>query len=160
MPQINIRGTIIDFPDSAESPNWAPAVIQFAEEVAAALDLIIGPFDVAPQVLNIDAYNPGVNVNLPNLAFSTTQVRGAIVNYSVFRQTDSNKAAESGLFIIVYNPDGPVNNKWAIAQQKVNDASISFSITDNGQFQFTTTSIAGLNHTGRVTYYAKALEQE
>ncbi len=160
MPQINIRGTLIEFPDSAESPNWAPAVIQFAEEVAAALDLIIGPFDVAPQVLNIDSYNPGVNINLPNLAFSTTQVRGAVVNYSVYRETDLNKVAESGMILIVYNPDGPVNNKWAIAQERVNDASIQISVTDNGQFQFTTTTIAGINHVGRITYYAKALEQE
>lgn len=158
--QIVIQGTIIDFPTSDEAPNWADAVVQFAQAVEAAIAVAIGPFDLAPQVLNIDAYNPGTNIDIINLTFSTTQVRAADIFYSVYRNTTTVTAVEQGIIHIVYDPSAPVNNKWNISQERTGDASISFNITDVGQVRFTTTSLAGLNHTARLTFSAKALQQE
>jgi len=160
MPTIIIQGTPIEFPDSDQSPNWAPAVIQFAQAVESALSIAVGTFDVSPQVMNIDAYNPGTNVNINNLSFSTTQVRGAFIQYTVYRNTSTTTVVEGGTIEIAYNPDGPVNNKWEISRVRTGDASITFSITDVGQMQFSTSTLGGIDHVGRLSYEAKALEQD
>lgn len=158
--KINIAGTIIDFPESGNSPNWSPAVIEFAQTVESALAGTIGPFDVPPQVLTIDAYNPGVNVDMPNFAFPTSDVRAVSIVYSVYRNTTLTTVVESGNLQMVYNPAGPVNNKWDVARDFVGDAQISFNVTDLGQVQFTTTTLSGSNHVGALSYQAKALLQD
>lgn len=159
MPSINIQGTIIDFPDSGSSPNWAQSVIEFAQAVESALSGLAGPFDVAPQSLNIDSYNPGTNINITNLSFPTSDVRSASIKYAVYRSTNSTNAYESGNIEVVYNPNGPINNKWEIARDYIGNGSITFSITDNGQVRFSTTTLAGLNHTGVITFTAQAILQ-
>lgn len=159
MPSINIQGTIIDFPDSGSSPNWAQAVIEFAQAVESSLSGLAGPFDVSPQTLNIDAQNPGTNVDITNLTFPTSEVRSAFIRYAVYRSTTTNSAYESGSLEVVYNPNGPVNQKWEVVREYVGDGSITFSMTDVGQIRFSTSALAGLNHTGVITYTAQAILQ-
>lgn len=159
MPTITIGGTIIDFPNSGADPDWSPAVIAFAEAVEMALAGIAGPFDVAPQTIDIDIYNPGSNIDVPFLSFSTTQVRGAFIRYVVYRNTSTTTVVEEGNILLVYNPAGPIGNKWQISPDRVGDASITFSITDNGQVKFTTTTLSGINHNGKIRASAQAFEQ-
>lgn len=159
MPEITIQGTVIDFPDSSESPNWAEAMIQYAQAVEDALATVVGAFDVAPQALIIDAYNPGTNIDISSLSFPTSTVRSAFIRYAVFRSTSTTSVYESGEILIVYNPNGPVNNKWEIGQRKLGDGKISFSVTDAGQMRFSTTAISGSNHTGKLTFVAQSILQ-
>lgn len=156
---INIAGTPIQFPTSAQSPNWAQAVTDFAKAVEGALSSYVGPYDIPPQVLNIDASNPASNIDLPNLAFPTSTVRSAFIRYAVFRQTDTVTVAESGNLQVVYNPANPVNNKWEIARDYVGDASVTFTISDIGQVKYSTATIAGSSHTGQITYVAQSILQ-
>lgn len=158
MPIITIQGQVIDFPDTAESPDWSEAVIEFAEATEEALAGVAGAFDVPPQVMNIDAYNPTVsNVDITNLSFSTTSVRAAVINIAVSRQTNSTKISEFSILNIVYNADNSVGQKWEITREYTGNGSISFNITDTGQVQFTTTTVSGSSHTGILSYSAKAL---
>lgn len=159
MPSINIRDTVINFPDSGTSPNWAPAVIAFAQAVEDALNLLVGSADVSPQNYTIDAFNPVTSQNIPNLLFSTSIVRAAFIRYSVYRTTSLSTVTETGTIIVVYNASNPVSNKWEIIQYKTGDASISFAITDTGQMQFTTTTLAGTGHAGKIAFAAQALLQ-
>lgn len=159
MPDINIQGTIISFPDSAASPNWAEAVDQFAKAVEGALGSVVGAFDVAPQALIIDPYNPGTNIDITPLSFPVSSVRSAFIRYAVFRSTTATSVYESGELLVVYNPNGPINNKWEIAQRLVGDAQITFSITDAGQVRFSTIALAGSNHTGKLTFVAQSILQ-
>lgn len=155
---INIGGTIINFPSSGQSPNWSEAVIEFAQAVESALQGIVGPFDIAPQIYTMTS-NVNTDIDVSNLAFPTSQVRGAFIRYSVFRTTTTNTVSESGNLIVTYNPDAATNEKWAITRDFVGDADITFSITDVGQVTFSTTSLAGASHTGAITYTAQALLQ-
>lgn len=159
MPTITIKGTPINFPDSGTSPNWAPAVIQFAQAVADALSLLVGTADVTPQNFTIDSFNPVTNQDLPNLQFSTSIVRAAFIRYSVYRNTSTTTVAESGIMIIVYNPANPTNNKWELIRDFTGDAQIDFNITDTGQVQFTTQTLGGLSHNGKIAFAAQALLQ-
>lgn len=156
---ITIQGTQIDFPSSSESPNWSEAIDQFATAVEAALSGLAGAFDVPPQVYVIDSFNPVTNQALPNFSFPVTDVRSIFVRYAVFRQTDSVTAYETGNIIAIYSPDNPVNNKWDFSVDRVGNGSITFSMTDAGQIQFSTATLAGINHTGKITATAQAVLQ-
>lgn len=158
MPTITIAGTPIAFPDSAESPNWSSSVIQFAQAVAGALSTAVGTYDVPSQVYTMVA-NVNSDVSLPNLSFSSSSVRAAFIRYSVYRATDSVNAAEAGTLVIVYNPNSGVGLKWEKILVSNGDASVSFTITDAGQVQFSSTILAGGSHTGFVSYVAQALTQ-
>jgi hypothetical protein len=155
---IQVNGTIVNFPASGESPNWSSAVIQFAQLVAAALAFSVGPFDVPPQVYVMTS-NANTNVNLPNLTFPTSTVRGAIVIYSVFRSTNLSTVSETGQIYVNYNPTFPVGKKWEISNDHVGNANSSFTILDVGQLQFSTTLLAGTGFSGTITYQAKAILQ-
>jgi hypothetical protein len=158
--QIQIQGTVINFPSSGENPNWAPAVIEFAQLVEVALNAAIGPYDIAAQTYNIDAYNTG-GIDIPNLSFDNSVVRSAKIVISTYRTNTSPSitVAETRDIDIVYNPTGPTNGKWEIEQERMGNASISFSVSDSGQFSFITTSIGSGTHTGILSFSARALTQ-
>lgn len=61
--------------------------------------------------------------------------------------------------MVVYNPNNPVNNKWEIIREYAGDGKITFSITDVGQVQFSTTTLAGTGHVGKIGFAAQTLNQ-
>lgn len=107
----------------------------------------------------MDSYNPGNNVILPNLSFSTSIVRGAFIRYALNRKTDSTEVSEEGSIQIVYNASNPTSSKWEVTRDSIGDASITFTVTDVGQVQFSTTTISGANHAGKIFYTAQAMLQ-
>ncbi len=153
---VTINGTTIAFPTSGTSANWSEPVTEFAQLVEGALNSFVGPFDIPPQTF-IMTTNANTNVNLPNLAFPTSTVLGAIISYSVFRSTNSVTVTETGTITVNYNPTNPTGNKWEINTEFVGDSQTVFNITDVGQVQFSTTLISGINYTGKCTYQAKAV---
>lgn len=161
-----IKGTPISVPESGSSPNWSSGVIAALRALTDAVNSVTGTYDVAAQVQNIDANNSSTDVTIDSLQFPVTDVRSVVVYYSVFRMTedsgppDGEEVAEGGTITVVYNASNPVNNKWEIEQSRVGDARISFSITDTGQFQFSTTALTGINHTGILTFRAISVLNE
>src|SRR5208282_3951145 len=93
------------------------AVDQFAVAVQDALNTVIGAYDVAPQAMVIDSYNPGLNINVSALSFPTATVRAAFIRYAVFRMTNETTVGEAGTLTLFYNPNGAVGNKWDVAPQ-------------------------------------------
>jgi hypothetical protein len=117
-----------------------------------------GAFDVPPQILTLTS-NVNTNLDLPNLAFPTSVVRGAEILYTVFRTTDSVTVSEEGSLQVIFNPSNSIGNKWEIAREYTGDAHVTFNITDVGQVQFSSALIGGIDHSGTVTYTAKAILQ-
>lgn len=161
MPSLTVNGQIITFPDSSASPNWAPAIIQFAQAVSDALAATSGPYDVAPQTMTIDSYNTASNIDIAALSFPTSTVRAAFIHYAVYRSTNSANADEAGDMIIIYNPHNSSGLKWTLTQGNITGkgANINFNVTDNGQIQFTTTALSGSSHAGKIIFDARALQQ-
>lgn len=158
--QLIIKGTAIEVPSSGQSPNWSSGIIEALQALTDAVNSVTGTYDVAPQVQNIDANNNSTNVTIANLAFPPSEVRSATIFYSVYRMTedsgppDGQEVAEGGTITVVYNASNPTNNKWEIAQYKAGEANITFSITDLGQFRFTTSPLTGINHVGSLSFRA------
>lgn len=163
MPTIIIRGTPYEFPSSAASPNWAPAVIETVEALAEAVNLTTATYDVPPQVQNIDANNSSTNVPITNLNFPATDVRAAIIYYSVNRTTedsgppDGQEVVEAGTLEINYNGSRPVTQKWEMLRSYGGDGEITFSVTDTGQILFSTTPLTGINHSGIISFRALSI---
>ena len=162
MPTIIIKGTPIEVPSSGSSPNWAPGIIEAIEALSDAVNSVTATYDVPPQVQNIDANNNSTNVSINNLNFPATDVRAATVYYSVYRKTensgppDGQEVTEAGQLEISYNASRPVTQKWEIVRSGQSDALITFSITDLGQIQFSTSPLTGISHTGIISFRALA----
>jgi hypothetical protein len=155
---IVIAGTTIAFPSTSASPNWAPAVVMFAQVVAEALSSVVGSFDVVPQQFILDSVPNGADTAITNLSFSTTEVRSALINYAIYRNTDSVTVSESGILQIVYNEDESVGQKWQMLRESDSDAQVEFVIDDTGQVFINTEVLAGSDYNGFISYSAKALQ--
>lgn len=158
-----IKGTLVTIPSSGTGPNWAEGIIDAITALTEAVNAITGTYDVAPQIQNIDANNSSTNVTISNLIFPPAEVRSTVIYYSVYRMTedsgvgDEQEVAEGGTLTLVYNASNPITNKWEIAQERVGNASISFSVTDLGQVQFSTTALTGINHVGTLSFRALSI---
>lgn len=152
--------TPVEIPESGASPNWAPAVDAAFEAIAGALAGVAGAFDVVPQSISLDAFNPGVpNTDIQALNFPITNVRAFQISYAIFRETDTTTAYETGTLISVYSGNNSIGQKWETSKDYVSDGKIDFNVTDTGQVQFTAIAISGANHTGRLTFSGKAILQ-
>lgn len=148
---ITIKGTPIEFPSTGESPNWAPAVIEFAQAVENAILSAVGPYDIAPQVFNLVS-DVNTNTDITDLNFPTSAVRAGFIKYSVIRVGGST-VIESGNIMVVY--DG---SSWTLSRDYVGDANCTFNITSTGQVQITTPTLAGYS-SGKVSFSAQTLQQ-
>lgn len=152
---LTIQGKVIQFPTSADSPNWSQAVVDFAKAVASALSGLAGTYDVAPQIYTITA-DVNTNVNIPLLSFPTSNVLGAVVPYSYSRDSDTNHEVETGVLLLIYNANAGI---WDVSREGTGtDANtVSFNVTNAGQVQFSTTAIGGTFSTGTLAYSASAI---
>jgi hypothetical protein len=155
---ITINNQVITFPGDGDSPDWAPAIVQFAEAVAGALSISVNPNDVAPQSFTIDSFNSASNVNIPALSFPTSTVRAVFIRYSVYRTTSSANADEAGDIIAEFNANNSTGHKWSFSQGNITGqgGQISFNMTDSGQIQFSTTPLSGTGHAGKISFDARA----
>jgi hypothetical protein len=153
---ITIQGTPIEFPSSGESPNWAPAVIEFAQATEQALLSAVGPYDIAPQVFNLIS-DVNTNLDITDLNFPTSVVRAGYINYSVVRVGTvgliTTTLSEAGNITVVY--DG---SAWTLTRDYVGDADCTFNITSAGQVRITTPTLAGYS-SGKVSFSAQTLQQ-
>ena len=157
--KIQIQSTVIDFPTSGESPNWAPAMLQFALAVENALNASIGPYDVAPQIQTVDT-NGVTDLDITNLAFPSTDVSQVVIDYSVLRTITEGETdkiyTEGGKLNCTYRPE---NNRWELTQTKTGDAKSTFSMSLLGQVSvsFDVLPGTGATHRGHVSFRAVSL---
>jgi hypothetical protein len=158
-----IKGTPVELPESGQSPNWAPGILDAIKELAEVLNSIAGTYDVAPQVQDISEFEQNDRIDVNNLIFPFEEVRSATIFYSVFRKTESTESeegvelTEAGTLQIVYNESNADNAKWEIQREFVGNAEINFVIADSGQIKFSTRKISGNSHIGKLAYRAIAI---
>ena len=168
--QINIGGTIIEFPSSAQSPNWAPALIEFAQVVEASLSGIVGPYDIAPQVMDIlnDGAEHSVQTPAASLSFPTATVRSANIRYSIYRNNDANEThAEAGTMTVVYNTESAsweiqrdfAGNVTPVGGPGATTSGVTFRIDSNGQIYYSADILSPTGYVGKLSFAAQALLQ-
>lgn len=176
--QITIAGTTIEFPSSAQSPNWAPALIEFAQTVEGALIGLAGPFDVSPQTLAI--VNNGIKTDISVLKFNSSEVKSVNVRYAFQRQMETSigsgvytKQYETGILTLVCDTTDAISQGWKIQRDYVGNTTpienpsgtisegLMFYIDNSGQVSYDASIMTGANgtYTGTLTFAAQALTQ-
>jgi len=124
---ITIQGTPIEFPSTGESPNWAPAVIEFAQATEEALNAAVGPADISPKIFTLSSNTTVGFIPVTELEFSTSVVRAGFITYAVIRKSDTTTVTEAGNIVVVYN-----GSTWELTRDYVGDAGCEFDITPSG----------------------------
>lgn len=158
MPKTLIVNNIpYDYPVAGDEPGWGGDATGWAEGVTKVLNNIVGPDDILETSFNI-ANNQAAAADVTGLVFNAGSVRSAVVQYAVYRISDSNpdgKAETGEMHLILDNNVG-----WSLGVGGIiGNAGITFSITAAGQIQYITTDIGSVNYTGIMKFTAKALQQ-
>lgn len=98
------------------------------------------------------ANNVAVATNVTDLLFDGALNRAFMLDYSIYRQTDtaSSAVAQVGQLRGVYNTQ---STTWYLSDDFAGqNAGVTFSITSGGQIQYTSTDIAGANYVGTMKY--------
>lgn len=116
----------------------------YLQIAGAALEALVSGPGYFPITDFVIANNQSSPSNVTGLSFDGTVVRSFEVTYQLYRKTTSTGAmelAESGKLFGVYST---VAGTWEMsAGPAVGSAGVTFSITNAGQVQYTSTNITG-----------------
>jgi len=159
--QLNVAGQEFLYPIPGDSPDWSEGATDWAEAVTTTLSEVIGPGDILQTPATIN--NTGVLTNVSGLFFDPTVVRGAIVEYSVYRVTTgagATELVEAGTMYLTYKSTAAV---WDLVVVGSSGANITFSIisggANSGQVQYVATPITGSSYVGTMKFRARSLTQ-
>ena len=158
MPQLIVGNQIFQYPDPGTEAGWGEDATGWASAVTNALNALLAPSDILPTAFTVQE-NQSSPVDITGLFFNSSTVRAANISYAVYRVSSTSPVgiAESGTLMIDLNDTAPSGSKWSLIQIKNGDAGISFSVTDGGQIQYSTTSIGLTGYTGVINFSAKTL---
>lgn len=152
-----VNNTVYDYPTAGDEPGWGGEATGWAEEVTGVLNNLLGPDDILETSFNI-ANNQSSAADVTGLVFNTGSARSAVIEYSVYRISDSNPSGntETGEIRVVYDNSAG----WLISVGNiVGNSGIVFSITTGGQIQYTSTDIGSVGYSGIIKFTAKSLSQ-
>lgn len=157
---LTVNGTSYEFPENNEDPNWAQDVTQWAEamslavtDLQAASDLIVGSEVIGNNVTS--------STPIPDLVFSPQTIRAVHIAYVVHRKSTANPSGnyETGTIYVVYDEDAASGSIWNIGLNRIGTAGVSFTMTDFGQLEYTSTDINSTGYVGSMTYSVKVFLQ-
>jgi hypothetical protein len=155
-----VNGNSYNYPTSGEDPQWGEVAAAWAEAVTNQLASISNGDDILPTEVDI-LNNVAVATDISGLFLNPSTVRSAEINYNIRRTSTTNTSgkAESGNITAVYDNNATAGNKWLMRQDANGTAGVSFSITDAGQFQYTSTDIGSGSYAGTISFSAKVKNQ-
>lgn len=147
-------GVITDTPPSSNG-QWVIAI----GLALSSTELIINPVASSTAIYVVDsdvsftiANNQISPSDVTALLFDGVITRGFILDYSIYRKTDTALSAVSQIGELrgTFNTQ---NLTWYIANNSYGQNSgVTFSIQPSGQIQYTSTDISGTNYTGTMKY--------
>lgn len=145
------------YPVSGDEPGWGGDATGWAEGVTNVLSDLLGPNDILETAFNIANGQGPAAADITGLVFNSASVRAAQINYSIYRQTTTTSADETGVIQIKYNN---FTGAWSIQQFNIlGSGGVNFSITAGGQVQYTSTLLGGTGVTSILKFRAKTLQQ-
>lgn len=158
MIQLVVNGQTYNYPENRDSPSWGEEATAWAEAVTDVLNNFVGDGDIIPTVATI-SNNQSSATNIAGLFFNTASVRGAIVEYTIYRNTTgigATELIETGSMYLGYKS---VAGTWTLSILGTGGAGVTFSVLNTGQVQYTSTNITGSSYSGTIKFRARALTQ-
>lgn len=156
--QVTLQGTTYDIPKNATNPSWGEQLNDYLRALGVAFSTLVGPADIAETVAGI-VNNQGTDTNIIGLSFDVATVRAAVVEYAIFRTTDSAVKKEQGVLQFLYDDAASTGFKWTITRDSNSDAGVTIEVTDAGQAVYQSDSMAGANYSGVMVYRARGILQ-
>ena len=125
---------------------------------STASEIVINPVSSASAIYVVDSdtsftiANNQTTTDVTSLLFDGINTRGFILDYSIYRQTDtaSSAVAQVGQLRGVYNTQ---STSWFMSDDfSGQNAGVTFSILSSGQLQYSSTNISGANYTGTLKH--------
>jgi hypothetical protein len=154
--ELVVSGTTYEYPTNREAPGWGEEATAWAVAVTAVLQNITGTGDILQTSASISD-SQTTFANISGFNFDPNTVRGAIIEYSIYRSSSAGEAAEAGQMMIVYKDDAAT---WDIAQYYAGNSGVEFQITSAGQVQYkvpAANALGGSGYAGTMKYRARAL---
>lgn len=152
---IVINGTTYSLPEQGQLAPWGEDLSALIEALANSVNTFLGPADILLTTFNV-ANNVTSATNVTGAAFDPSQVRSAILSYSIYRSTSSTEAAETGQLLLTYKTQA---SAWDLAQTFGSASGVTFTITAGGQIQYTSSNLGGTGYVGLMRFSAKAFLQ-
>lgn len=156
-----VNNELFQYPTNRQIPGWGLEASAWAQAVTTVLGSLNGPQDILQTVSNISnnqVLSPPATAGLvAGLSFDPTQVRGAKVDYNVYRVTNGSGAqefVEQGIMLISYKP---VAATWDLVIMSSQSSGVTFTISATGQIYYTSTAMTGLNYNGSIVFRAIGL---
>lgn len=139
---LTVNNKTFDYPADGEDSGWGGPATDWASEVTDVLNTILSPGDILETTFNIND-NTSISAPIQGLAFDPSLNRSATIAYSIYRtSTDTPSGnAETGEISIIYDNNASIGNKWQISQTKNGEAGVVLTISDLGQFSYTSNQI-------------------
>jgi hypothetical protein len=162
--ELVVNNISYEYPISGDSPGWGQAATDWATEVTFVLNNLKGPNDILQTSFSSPAFanNQVTPADIVGLSFNTGQVRAAFIQYSIYRTSTANPSgnAEAGMLIAVYDNLAGSGSKWSLTAGPISgNSGVTFSMTDAGQLQYTSSDIGATGYSAVMKFSAKALNQ-
>jgi hypothetical protein len=157
---LTVNNTPYTYPDAGENPGWGEGATDWSQAVTDALNSLLAPGDILAASISI-GNNISSLTNITGLLFDTGVVRSGVVTYNVYRKSTANPSGytETGTLNIVYDDSASPGNKWLLSQVAEGDSGVIFSITDTGQFQYTSSDINSTGYSGIMSFKASTISR-
>lgn len=156
---LTVNNNTFAYPSDGDEPGWGADATGWATEVTDVLQGLQGTNDIAQTTFTV-ANNISSAADVVGLLFNPATVRSAVVEYSVYRKTDSNELAEKGTLELIYKNGGTIGAKWTIGRVFFgDDGGMLFTMTDTGQVQYTSTNLSGTNYSGTMHFSGRVTLQ-
>lgn len=152
---VNIQGATFNIPTQGTTPPWGDDVVALLQALVNVANSSVGSADILTTNFAL-TNNQASATNVVGLSFDTSQVRSAIVSYSIYISTNSNELSECGNIYLTYKS---ASNTWELAQNYAGTSGVIFSITTAGQVQYTSSNVSGTSYLGKMKFSAKAFLQ-
>lgn len=152
---LTVNGETFLYPENNESPSWGEEASAWAVAVTAVLGTVSGPGDIVLTSAPI-ANNVSSPASVSNLAFSSATVRGAIVEYDVYRTSTLQELVECGTMYITYKSTAA---EFGITTVGSDSSGVSFTINNSGQVLYTSSNMTGTSYSGTMKFRARAIPQ-
>lgn len=150
---VTINGEVFSYPAPRDPPGWGNQATDSFVALTNVVNSVSGPNDILQTVSNI-ANNQVSPMNIVGLSFNPAVVKGARVDYNVYRVTSTSEVVEQGSMYLSYKPNAAT---WDLVTIGSQGSNIVFSITSLGQVQYTSNNMSGINYVGSITFRAIAL---
>lgn len=134
--QLIVNNTSFDYPEQGEQSPWGEAATGWAVEVTKALNSLNGPSDILETSGNI-ANNQVSLTDISSFFFDSTTVQSFSVKGNIVRVGSSTLYEEFTLNGL------NIGTGWLLTQEGIGESGVTFSITNAGQVQYTSTNLAG-----------------